>query len=182
MIDGATNATSTVAAGTSPAAVAVNPVTNKIYVANVNSANVTVIDGATNATSTVVGWPSPRAVAVNPVTNKIYVASGQGGVMVITPAPTNTNAMTTVISVGSASLTSGNLTLRFTADTSLEGTPTSSRMVYYQLDTMQGPWQLASGSAPSYNGTLSGVPLEHTCSMRSRWTAATPTQRRSAVL
>ena len=34
-------------------AVAVNPVTNKIYVANDNSTNVTVIDGATNATTTV---------------------------------------------------------------------------------------------------------------------------------
>ena len=32
---------------------AVNPVTNKIYVANVGSNNVTVIDGATNATTTV---------------------------------------------------------------------------------------------------------------------------------
>ena len=34
-------------------AVAVNPVTNKIYVANYGSNNVTVIDGATNATTTV---------------------------------------------------------------------------------------------------------------------------------
>ncbi len=34
VIDGATNATTTVAAGTQPFSVAVNPVTNKIYVAN----------------------------------------------------------------------------------------------------------------------------------------------------
>ena len=34
-------------------AVAVNPVTNKIYVANGSSDNVTVIDGATNATTMV---------------------------------------------------------------------------------------------------------------------------------
>ena len=32
---------------------AVNPVTNKIYVANQDSNNVTVIDGATNSTTTV---------------------------------------------------------------------------------------------------------------------------------
>ena len=53
---------------------AVNPVTNKIYVANYSS-NVTVIDGATNSTTTVgTGTSSyPTAVAVNPVTNKIYV-------------------------------------------------------------------------------------------------------------
>ena len=36
--------TATVAAGTNPFDIAVNPVTNKIYVANGNSANVTVID------------------------------------------------------------------------------------------------------------------------------------------
>ena len=68
VIDGATNSTTTVSAGFSPMAVAVNPVTNKIYVANFDgSNNVTVIDGATNATTTVsvgtepVGrWPSTR--------------------------------------------------------------------------------------------------------------------------
>ena len=49
--------------GNLPTAVAVNPVTNKIYVANQYSDNVTVIDGATNATTTVpagtVPVPSP---------------------------------------------------------------------------------------------------------------------------
>ena len=51
--------------------------TNKIYVANDGSNNVTVIDGATNATTTVADRNAyePYAVAVNPVTNKIYVAN-----------------------------------------------------------------------------------------------------------
>jgi len=46
--------------------VAVNPVTNKVYVANNGSNNVTVIDGATNVTTTVAAgtdpapWPSTR--------------------------------------------------------------------------------------------------------------------------
>jgi YVTN family beta-propeller protein len=94
VIDGATNATSTVAAGTSPYAVAVNPVTDKIYVTNRNSANVTVIDGATNATSTVAAGTTPFAVAVNPVTNKIYVANfGSANVTVIDGA---TNVPSTV--------------------------------------------------------------------------------------
>ena len=62
MIDGATNATTTVAVGRSfPEAVAVNPVTNKIYVANHGSNNVTVIDGATNATTTVDAGTQPLA-------------------------------------------------------------------------------------------------------------------------
>src|SRR6266851_7931944 len=60
----------TVGAGNDPTTVAVNPVTNKIYVANFNSANVTVIDGATNATTTVGAGTNPVAAAVNPVTNK----------------------------------------------------------------------------------------------------------------
>jgi DNA-binding beta-propeller fold protein YncE len=42
----AQTATATVGAGTYPRSVAVNPVTNKIYVANTYSYNVTVIDGA----------------------------------------------------------------------------------------------------------------------------------------
>ncbi len=70
--------------GTQPNAVAVNPVTNKIYVANYESGNVTVIDGRTNETSTVAAGTNPDAVAVNPVTNKIYVANyGSGNVTVI---------------------------------------------------------------------------------------------------
>ena len=36
-----------------------NPVTNKIYVANQGSGNVTVIDGATNATTTVAAGLGP---------------------------------------------------------------------------------------------------------------------------
>src|SRR5580704_753097 len=40
--------TATVNVGTGPFSAAVNPVTNKIYVVNRNSNNVTVIDGATN--------------------------------------------------------------------------------------------------------------------------------------
>ena len=60
-----------------------NPVTNKIYVAN-NCGNdvtcssdgtVTVIDGATLTTNTVTVGSNPYNVAVNSVTNKIYVAN-----------------------------------------------------------------------------------------------------------
>src|SRR5713101_1730527 len=72
-------AVATIPAGANPLAAAVNPVTNKIYVANKNSNNVTVIDGA-NPTKTpppppVPAGTNPAGVAVNPVTNKIYVAN-----------------------------------------------------------------------------------------------------------
>src|ERR1039457_3522191 len=65
----------TVAVGVSPGAIAVNPVQNKIYVANNGSNSVTVIDGRTNATTTVNVGMGPFAIAVNPVTNKVYVAN-----------------------------------------------------------------------------------------------------------
>ena len=67
--------TATLNAGSYPYGVAVNPVTNQIYVANVGGNTVTVIDGATNATTTVNVGSYPSAVAVNPVTNLIYVAN-----------------------------------------------------------------------------------------------------------
>jgi YVTN family beta-propeller protein len=81
--------------------VAVNPLTNKIYVANDGDSSVTVIDGATNATTriTVAVGSNPRAIAVNPVTNKIYVAcykwySTDGSVTVIDGA---TNMSTSTV-------------------------------------------------------------------------------------
>src|SRR6266571_796471 len=92
--------TARVAAGDMPFAVAVNPVTNKIYVANYASANVTVIEGATDSTTTATVGTGPIALAVNPVTNKIYVANqgsppnfANGSVTVIDGA---TNTTTTV--------------------------------------------------------------------------------------
>jgi YVTN family beta-propeller protein len=48
-----------------PGALAVNPITNKIYVTNELNNQVTVIDGATNAVSTVSTGMFPLAVAVN---------------------------------------------------------------------------------------------------------------------
>ena len=68
---------------------AVNPVTNKIYVANVGSNNVTVIDGATNTTTTVAAGSDPIAVAVNPVTNKIYVANRSSNNVTVIDGATN---------------------------------------------------------------------------------------------
>src|SRR5260370_40155111 len=66
--------TATVKTGIIPVAVAVNPVTNKLYVANTGSSNVTVIDGSNNTTATVSAGTNPQAVAGNPETNKVYVA------------------------------------------------------------------------------------------------------------
>ena len=62
-------------------AVAINSVTNRIYVtdcASLHSAAdgvVVVIDSATNSTSQISVGLCPKAIAVNPATNKIYVAN-----------------------------------------------------------------------------------------------------------
>ncbi len=86
--------TTTIQVGTGPQAVAINAVTNQIYVANSGSGNVTVIDGATNTVTKVGVGTQPQAIAVNPLTNTIYVANyGSANVTVINGA---TNKTTTV--------------------------------------------------------------------------------------
>lgn len=76
-IDGATNATTSIVVGVGPYAIAVNPQTNKIYVADSrngsNTNDVTVIDGATNGTVDIPVGMVPEPIAVNVATNKIYV-------------------------------------------------------------------------------------------------------------
>jgi uncharacterized repeat protein (TIGR01451 family) len=87
--------TAQVPISSAPSSVAVNPVTNTIYVANGGSANVTVIDGATNATATVIAGNAPQAVAVNPVTNKIYVTNDTARTDTVIDGATNTTATVT---------------------------------------------------------------------------------------
>jgi YVTN family beta-propeller protein len=63
-------------AGTAPLNVAVNALTNRVYVPNFESNSVTVINGATNQPITsIMVDPQPVGIAVNPMTNKIYVSS-----------------------------------------------------------------------------------------------------------
>ncbi len=96
VINGADNTTATVAAVSQPIAIAVNTVTNKIYVANFGSNNLTVINGADNTTSTVTTGTQPIAVAVNPVSNKVYVANfGSNNVTVVDGANNTTATITT---------------------------------------------------------------------------------------
>ena len=86
--------------GLNPYAMAVNPVTHKVYVANANGGSVTVIDGADPLfpTSTISVGTTPIAVAVNKTLNKIYVANnGTNDVSVINGA---TNVVSTTIPVG----------------------------------------------------------------------------------
>lgn len=98
VIDGATNATTTITGGC-PGSVAVNPVTNKIYMPGA------VIDGATNSITTLSAGGS--VVAVNPVTNKIYVANAgaAGAAASVTVIDGATNSTTTITDPNTNGLT-----------------------------------------------------------------------------
>ena len=94
VIDGATNQTSSITVGNRPEGLAVNTVTNKIYVPNSADGTVTVIDGVTLATTVVPAGGSPIEVAVNVITNQIYVANNtSNNVTVIDGATNNTSTV-----------------------------------------------------------------------------------------
>jgi YVTN family beta-propeller protein len=85
--------------GANPSALAVNPVTNKTYIANAGSNTVSVLDVPTNSTEAVPVGTNPVAVGVNPVTNTIYVANeGSNNVTAINGAM---NTVIATITVGS---------------------------------------------------------------------------------
>ncbi|MFY9910337.1 MAG: chitobiase/beta-hexosaminidase C-terminal domain-containing protein [Candidatus Sulfotelmatobacter sp.] len=73
-----------------PRGVAVNPVTNKIYVANSQTDNVTVIDGASDNSTTVAVGSTPFAIAVNAETNQIYAANYNSNNVSVIDGPSNT--------------------------------------------------------------------------------------------
>jgi YVTN family beta-propeller protein len=81
-------------AGLLPEVVAVNPVTNRIYVGvlgNGTPSTVLVIDGETNkvAAKPIVVPPRPWGIAVNPVTNRVYVVSGDSSLLTVIDGATN---------------------------------------------------------------------------------------------
>ncbi len=96
VIDGSTNAVvKTIPVGYS--LVAVNPITNEIYVDNSYN-NVTVIDGTTNNVTTTIQIPVGGG-AVNVNTNKIYESSCCGN-SVVSVIDGSTNVVTDTISAG----------------------------------------------------------------------------------
>ena len=90
-----------VAAGASPFAIAVNPITNKVYVTNEADNTLTVMDGSSLATTTLPIGARPLWLGVNPETNRIYVA--QFG--------NNANAPHLVAVNGATSTVSSNITV-----------------------------------------------------------------------
>ena len=65
--------------GPTPVAIAVNPVTNKAYVANSGDGTVYGYQrSAGRRKKHLSGRLNPQAIIVNPLTNKIYVAASNG--------------------------------------------------------------------------------------------------------
>src|ERR1035441_1897226 len=89
VIDGKTNATTSVPNGTVPAEIAINSTTHMVYVANRGSSDVTVIDGATNKVAKLPVGTHPESVAVNSKTNKIYVPNGDSDNVTVIDGQTN---------------------------------------------------------------------------------------------
>ena len=90
----AQNVTATLSVGSLPYGVAVNPVTNKIYIASID-AGVSVIDGATNTVTSLTdpNAIAPWAVGVDTVNNVVYVANhGSNNVSVFQGATASTPA------------------------------------------------------------------------------------------
>ncbi len=95
----------TVATGSQAISVAVNPVTNKIYIANFGGNTVTVLDGVSNATGTVVVGSGPVSVGVNAVTNKVYVSNlSSNSVTVIDGVTNGTTTVAAGTNPGSAAV------------------------------------------------------------------------------
>ena len=102
VIDGVTNALSTINVGTNPYALAVNSVTNKIYVSNSEVRIVSVIDGSPTKSpplqpSPVFRWNRTPVIglAVDSNANKIYVVNyGSSNITVIDGISNTTTTLT----------------------------------------------------------------------------------------
>jgi YVTN family beta-propeller protein len=162
VIDGVTNtviATAAAPGDSNSWGIAINPATNKIYVANWDSDTMTVIDGDTNAVIsniTAGHLVIPYAVAVNPVTNRAYLANQNGGyVTVLTEeAAAPVPLVTTITPLPGNVTTEPTPVFSFTAESSFAPFAPAVEGVYYQVDTLQGPWLPASGTAPDFSGQL----------------------------
>ena len=71
VLDGVTLAVTQVPVGNAPVALAANPYTNKVYVANSSDNTVTMFDGNTATTSTLNVGGEPLALAIDLDRNKI---------------------------------------------------------------------------------------------------------------
>ncbi len=98
---GAPAVIATISVGGYPIDAGVNPITNRIYVANTTGDSVAVVDGSTNAViTTVTVGDAPYAVDANTSTNTIYTANYSSNNVSVIDGTSNT--VTATVGVGSA--------------------------------------------------------------------------------
>jgi YVTN family beta-propeller protein len=83
--------------------VAVNPATNRVYVANMGSGTVAVIDGAADrVVATIPVGLHPAQLAVNPETNRVYVTNRRSASVSVVDGAANRVIATIPITSGPA--------------------------------------------------------------------------------
>ncbi len=91
---GVTSPNSSVTTTVAPSSVAVNPVSNMVYVAGIVNGYVSVFSGATSNSApafvTDIHNGNPTTIVVNPVTNKIYVSASTGQEITVIDGASNT--------------------------------------------------------------------------------------------
>jgi YVTN family beta-propeller protein len=121
-LTGAAFAATTIAVGNLPQQIALNPVTNRIYVSNLNDNTVSVIDGATNTVvDTIAVGMVPEQIAVNTTTDTIYVANENSNTISVIDASTDI-IVATMPSAATAFLAVNPVTNRIYADNELAQT------------------------------------------------------------
>jgi YVTN family beta-propeller protein len=102
LIDGATNAATSITAGSNPFQLELDTATNTVYVmpGGSNSGGIVTIDGDTNVAAGSTGPIWPAGIAINPVTNRLYVTQLVSDPMYVIDE--NTYATTTIASVSGA--------------------------------------------------------------------------------
>ncbi len=81
--------------------VAVNPITNKVYVVNEMGNTVTVIDEAAGTRRVVPVPGRPQFIAVDPAANRVYVNTGNDSSLTVLDGSTDTNLTPTPLALGS---------------------------------------------------------------------------------
>lgn len=139
-----------------PYDVAVDSATNRVYVtidAGPGPSGVAVIDAATNTLVNIPVGSTPSDVAVNPVTQTAYVTDrGINSLISVREQQVQALPLTTSITPIPGNQVA-NLNPTFTFMTS--GAPASN--VYYQVDTLEGPWM---GPVGGSGGTFTTDPLK----------------------
>jgi YVTN family beta-propeller protein len=151
-----------ISTGDSPQAICVNPKTNKIYVVNSNSNNVTVIDGETNLTTYVTAGDEPWAICANPNTNKIYVSNWSSYNVTVIDGATNSTTSVGVEDGPCAVCVNPNTNKIYVPNYNSNDVTVIDEVVIY-------PSPLASSINPlSNNETTNRIPLFTGSSVNSR--------------